>query len=110
MKDSIKDAERLSHRNVWAAILYLDPERECEHGEKSMVIPMIACFSFSFIFFGALYALSIRARGGDPELFHFSSSSEQAARNPRHQTGSNIEEESNGLFHVPAPPGPSQSR
>ena len=67
-----RDTDKLSDHNVWTAILYLDPERDSHHADAPVLVPLIACFTFCFIFLAGLCALTQHARGDDAEVFSFS--------------------------------------
>ena len=60
MKKVIRGTDGLSDLDVWAAILYFDPGRECDHGKKPTLVPVIAGLTFCFIAFARLCDLTIR--------------------------------------------------
>lgn len=49
----------ISDRHVWSAIRYLDPERNCQNGDRPIVVPVVVCLIIWFIFLTALHHLTI---------------------------------------------------
>ena len=60
MRYLARESGRFSDQQVWSAIRYLDPERNCQNASRPVLVPVIVFLTFWLIFLAAMYVLSVR--------------------------------------------------
>lgn len=59
MKNLIQEDGGMPDQHIWSAIHYLDPERNCQNGDRPAVVPVIVCLIIWLIFLAVLHRLTI---------------------------------------------------